>query len=200
MTYSKLPALPALILIDIQEGFHQLHYFGGERNNPDAELYAGVLLHHWRDRQWPVFHVKHCSLEHGSPLKEGTPGNEFQNLVKPLPGEPVIKKSVNSAFIGTDLQQQLETQGIETVVIVGLTTQHCVSTTARMAGNYGLKTYVISNATAAFRSTGPDGESYAPDLVHALSLATLHREFATVLTAHDVLAVLTDVYPEVEKI
>ena len=200
MKHSQPPALPALILIDIQEGFQQLHYFGGERNNPDAELYAGVLLQHWRDRQWPIFHVKHCSVMPGSPLTEGKPGNEFQAVVKPLPGEPVIKKSVNSAFIGTDLQQQLEARGIQTVVLAGLITQHCVSTTARMAGNYGFKTYVVSNATAAFRSTGPDGESHSPDLVHAVSLATIHREFATVLTAHDVLAVLADAHAQVHAL
>ena len=200
MKHLQPPALPALILIDIQEGFQQLHYFGGERNNPDAELYAGVLLQHWRDRQWPIFHVKHCSVMPGSPLTEGTPGNEFQAVVKPLPGEPVIKKSVNSAFIGTDLQQQLEARGIQTVVLAGLITQHCVSTTARMAGNYGFKTYVVSNATAAFRSTGPDGESHSPDLVHAVSLATIHREFATVLTAHDVLAVLADAHAQVHAL
>lgn len=194
MKHSHLPALPALILIDIQEGFHQLDYFGGERNNPDAELYAGALLNHWRDRQWPIFHVKHYSVEPGSPLTEGTPGNDFQTIAQPLPGEPVIKKNVNSAFIGTNLQPLLEAQGIETVVLAGLTTQHCVSTTARMAGNYGFKTYVISDATAAFRSAGPGGESYAPDLVHTVSLATIHSEFATVLTTQDVLAVLADAY------
>lgn len=194
MKHSHLPALPALILIDIQEGFHQLDYFGGERNNPDAEQRAGELLQHWRTRQWPVFHVKHCSVESDSPLIEGTPGNDFQAVVQPLPGEPIIKKSVNSAFIGTNLQQQLEARDIETVVLVGLTTQHCVSTTARMAGNYGLKVYVVSDATAAFRSEGSIGESYSPDLVHAVSLATIHREFATVLTAQDLLSVLSEAY------
>jgi nicotinamidase-related amidase len=182
------PAAPALILIDIQEGFNQLDYFGGERNNPDAEQQAGVLLAHWRERKWPVFHVKHCSVSQGSPLTEGLPGNNFQEEVRPLPGEPVIKKNVNSAFIGTDLQQQLNAWHIKTVVLAGLTTQHCVSTTARMAGNYGYKTLVASDATAAFRAEGINGESYAPELVHAVSLATIQKEFGTVLSVEEIIA------------
>jgi nicotinamidase-related amidase len=185
--------LPALILIDIQEGFNQLDYFGGERNNPDAEQRAALLLGHWRERKWPVFHVKHCSVSPGSPLTEGLPGNNFRNEVKPLPGEPVIKKNVNSAFIGTDLQQQLDALHIKTVVLAGLTTQHCVSTTARMAGNYGYKTLVASDATAAFRAEGINGESYAPELVHAMSLATIQREFCLVMPVEEIMATVEKV-------
>lgn len=193
MTNNLLPALPALILIDIQKGFDQLDYFGGARNNPEAEQQAAVLLKYWRERRWPVFHVKHCSVAEGSPLTEGLPGNDFRDEVRPLPGEPVIKKNVNSAFIGTDLRQQLDALHIKTVVIAGLTTQHCVSTTARMAGNYGYKTFVVSDATAAFRAEGGDGVSYAAELVHQVSLATIDGEFGTVLGVREVIGVLEGV-------
>jgi len=179
----ELPGTPALILIDIQKGFDQLDAFGGERNNPDAEKVAGGLLQNWRKLKWPVFHIRHCSIKSGSPLASGQPGNAFKDEVTPLPGEPIIHKSVNSAFIGTDLKERLDAQGIKTVVIAGLITQHCVSTTARMAGNYGYLTYVVSDATAAFSSKGIDGQSYPPELVHQVSLATIHREFAQVVTA-----------------
>ncbi|HWK02786.1 MAG TPA: cysteine hydrolase family protein [Puia sp.] len=179
----ELPVAPALILIDIQKGFDQLDAFGGERNNPDAEKVAGRLLQSWRGQKWPVFHIRHCSVKPGSPLAAGQPGNEFKEEVTPLPGEPIIQKSVNSAFIGTDLKERLDAQGIKTVVIVGLITQHCVSTTARMAGNYGYQTYVVSDATAAFRSKGIDGQLYPPELVHQVSLATIYPEFAQVMPA-----------------
>ena len=145
---------PALILIDIQQGFDNIAYWGGQRNNPDAEVNARKLLDYWRANKLPLFHIQHCSVKPGSLLAEGTPGNAHKEIVKPLPGEPVIKKSVNSSFIGTNLQQQLDAAGIDTVVIVGLTTEHCVSTTARMAGNFGYNTYVVADATAAFSKTG----------------------------------------------
>ena len=178
---------PALILIDIQKGFSQLDAFGGERNNPEAEENARLLLEHWRKNEWPLFHIQHCSLKPGSVLADGQPGNAFKDEVRPLPGEPVIRKNVNSAFIGTDLKDRLDDRGIHTIVIAGLITQHCISTTARMAGNYGYKTFVVSDATAAFSSKGLHGESYSAELVHQVSLATINREFATVLETKEVL-------------
>jgi len=104
---------PALILVDIQKGFDNLTYWGGERNNPQAEKNAGKLLELWRQKQLPVFHIKHCSTNPESRLAEGNPGNEFKDEVQPLEYEPVIKKSVNSAFIGTNLKQLLDNNAIK---------------------------------------------------------------------------------------
>lgn len=179
---------PGLLLIDIQKGLDNLEFYGGERNNPEAERNAGRVLDHWRKNKWPLFHIKHCSVTPGSPLTEGLPGNEHKEEVKPLAGEPVLKKNVNSAFIGTDLKERLDALGIHTVVIVGLTTEHCVSTTARMAANLGYDTIVVSDATAAFRSRRLNGEVIPAQLVHEVSLATLNREFAELLLTRDILA------------
>jgi nicotinamidase-related amidase len=178
---------PALLLIDIQKGFDDIAYWGGHRNNPDAEANAGTLLHYWRQNNLPVFHVRHCSTNPDSPLAEGRPGNEFNDLVQPIAGELIIKKNVNSAFIGTSLQQMLDAAGITTLVIVGLTTDHCVSTTTRMAGNYGYNTFIVSDATATFDKVGADGQKYAAEVMHATALASLHEEFATVVKTGDLL-------------
>lgn len=175
---------PALILIDFQKGFDNIAYWGGERNNPDAEKNAAALLKCWREKKFPVFHIRHCSLNPGSLLHESKEGNQFKDLVKPLENEPVIKKNVNSAFIGTNLKAQLDAAGISTLVIVGLTTDHCVSTTARMAGNYGYTTYVVSDATATFNKTGMDGQEFPAALIHDTALASLYNEFAIVVTSN----------------
>jgi nicotinamidase-related amidase len=173
---------PALLLIDIQKGFSDIIYWGGGRNNPGAETRAAELLKLWREKKLPVFHIKHCSTTPVSPLRPTHPGNQFMDVVAPLPGEPVIEKTVNSAFIGTDLKDQLDRAGITTLVIVGLTTDHCISTTTRMAGNLGYKTYLIADATATFDKKGFDGKVYAADLIHETALASLNEEFATVVT------------------
>jgi nicotinamidase-related amidase len=188
---NEWPDNPALILIDIQQGFDITEAFGGERNNPDAELNASRLLEYWRASDWPVFHIRHCSVYPGSPLAEGHPGNEFKPEVRPLPGEPVIRKSVNSAFIGTDLKQRLDAQRIRTVVIAGFVTEHCVSTTARMAGNYGYLVFVAADATASFRKKGLGGEEIPAELVFQVSLATIDDEFATVLPTVRILEVFS---------
>jgi nicotinamidase-related amidase len=177
------PGGPALILIDIQKGFANNEYWGGQRNNPDAEFRASELLSVWRENGLPVFHVQHCSAIPTSPLHETHAGNQFNDLVVPIAGEPIIKKNVNSAFIGTDLQAQLDHAKITTLVIAGLTTDHCVSTTTRTAGNLGYKTFLVAAATATFDKKGINGQIFPAELIHQTALASLDREFATVITA-----------------
>lgn len=173
---------PALILIDIQKAFDNIEYWGGQRNNPNAEENAGILLRLWRENNLPIFHIKHSSSNPSSLLHESNKGNEFQDLVKPAGEEPVIKKNVNSAFIGTTLKEQLDEAKITKLVIIGLTTDHCVSTTARMAGNFGFDTFVVSDATATFNKKGLEGQNYSAELIHETALASLNEEFATIVS------------------
>jgi nicotinamidase-related amidase len=178
---------PALILVDIQKGFTDVQYWGGERNNPDTEQNAGKLLKLWRQHKLPVFHIMHCSSNPASLLHESNPGNEFNDLVKPEGNEPVIRKNVNSAFIGTNLKELLDKAKITKLVIAGLTTDHCVSTTARMAGNLGFDTFVVSDATATFNKKGQNGQEFSAALMHETALASLHEEFASIVTIEDIL-------------
>jgi nicotinamidase-related amidase len=175
-----IPKNAALILIDIQQGFDDLQYWG-PRNNPGAEANAAKLLAAWRESRRPVFHVQHRSTTPGSPLRPGQPGCDHKPEVKPLPGEPVIGKNVNSAFIGTDLEAQLRKQGVDTLVIAGLTTAHCVSTTTRMAGNLGFRAFLVADACATNARTGHDGRAHDAESVHVMELAALHGEFAEVM-------------------
>jgi len=172
--------MTALLLIDIQQGLQELDFYGGERNNPEAEANCGKILRAFRAKGLPIFHVQHCSINPESPLHPSKAGNNFHPLVQPLRDEPIFKKSVNSAFIGTDLESQLKAQNISDLVVVGLTTEHCVSTSTRMASNLGFRTTVISDATAAFNKIGIDGEKYNADLTHKMALANLKDEFASI--------------------
>ena len=74
---------PALLLVDIQKGFDDVAYWGGGRNNPDAEQNAGYLLRHWRIHNLPLFHIQHCSLTPESRLAEAHAGNAFKDEVQP---------------------------------------------------------------------------------------------------------------------
>lgn len=174
---------PALILVDIQKGFDDVEYWGGQRNNLFAEIHASHILELWRVKGLPLFHIQHCSTNPASLLHETNEGNAFKDEVAPTRDEPVIKKRVNSAFIGTDLKERLDRDGVFQLVIVGLTTDHCVSTTTRMAGNFGFDTYLVADATATFSKRGINGENYPAELIHATALASLKDEFATIITA-----------------
>jgi nicotinamidase-related amidase len=175
----------ALIIIDVQDGLDDPLL--GKRNNPDAESNIARLLAVWRTRKYPIYHVQHMSTNPNSPLRPNQPGNAIKQIVAPQADEPIIQKTVNNAFLGTNLEDRLREENIQSVVIVGLTTNHCVSTTARMAGDLGFMTYVVDDATAAHDSRGYDGTYYSAETVHAISLASLQGEFATILKTDQLL-------------
>lgn len=181
----KLPQSTALILVDVQQAFLDSRF--GDRNNPQAESNIARLLAAWRSSGRPIRHVVHDSVEPNSLLRPHSPGNAIQPIAAPNAGEPVYRKHVNSAFIGTTLEDDLHHDEIDTLVIVGLTTNHCVSTTARMAGNLGFNTLVVSDATASFARPALDGTLRPAAAVHSAALSDLHGEFATVVDTAEVL-------------
>ena len=178
----------ALIIVDAQEGLDDPRL--GRRSNPDAEGNMARLLGDWRARGLPVFHIQHMSTEPDSPLRPELPGNAIKAIVAPKAGEPLIQKRANSAFIGTDLRERLDAAGIAQLVVVGLTADHCVSSTARMAGDLGYETIVVADATAAHEKRGHDGEYYDAETVHQLALANLHGEFARVMNTDEALGLV----------
>ena len=178
---------PALILVDIQKGFEDENYWGGNRNNKDAEVICGRILRKWRELNLPIFHIRHSSTNPNSKLHKQNAGFDFNENVPPQENEPIITKSVNSAFIGTNLKEQLDGLGITTLVIVGLTSNHCVSTTVRMSGNFGYETYLISDATATFDRIGVNDEKYDSEIIHLTTLANLNEEFATILDSKELM-------------
>jgi nicotinamidase-related amidase len=168
-----------LLIVDLQKGFDEPGW--GRRSNPGMEANVAELLAAWRRTRRPVLHARHMSTLPTSPLRPGQAGNHFMALTAPIAGEAVIEKRVNSCFIGTSLESDLRRGGCDTLLIAGLTTNHCVSTTARMAGNLGFHTWVVSDATATFDRVGPDGVTYPAEQIQAIALSDLHGEFATVI-------------------
>ena len=154
------------------------------------EARVAELLDAWRSSKRPIIHVKHMSTDPASPLRPDQPGNAFKVEAAPRPDERVIEKRVNCGFIGTTLEAELRAAAHQTLVIAGLTTNHCISTTARMAGDLGFDTWVVSDATATFDRIGPDGLRYPAEQIHAIALADLHGEFATVTDTESVLSVV----------
>jgi nicotinamidase-related amidase len=180
----------ALIVVDVQRAFDEWEASGKRRNNPDAVARVADLLAAFRGRAAPIFHIRHQGTRVGSSFLPDSSGYAVKDEARELPGEPVIVKRVNSAFIGTDLERRLRAADITRLVICGATTNHCVETTTRMAGNLGFDARLVRDATWTFDRVGPDGDAHAAADIHAMTLANLNGEFARIMTAAEVIAAL----------
>jgi nicotinamidase-related amidase len=171
----------ALVLIDVQKGIDEHAHWGGNRNNPEAEKNIERLLSAWRAAKRPVIIVQHDSVEPTSPFRPSHVGNHLKDFVRPGIDEKLVRKSTTSAFAGTDLHEYLTTKKIKHLVITGFITNNSVEATARMAGDLGFRTFVVSDATATFDKHAADGTKYDSHLIHAISLANLSGEYAIIV-------------------
>jgi nicotinamidase-related amidase len=182
------PSLTALIVVDVQRAFDEWEAAGKRRNNPEALARIVELLAAFRAGKTPIFHIRHESMRPDSFFAPGSTGHPVKDEAREIEGEPVIVKRVNSAFIGTDLEALLRAAGIATLVICGATTNHCVETTTRMAGNLGFDARLVRDATWTFDRVGPDGDAHSAEDIHAMTLANLNGEFARIVSAAEAIA------------
>lgn len=175
----------ALVIIDQQQGINYPKL--GPRNNANAERNILELLLRWRSANRPVIHVKHCSKQPDSVFWPEQAGFEFKQDFLRLQNEWVIEKAVPCAITGSAFASILDELNEKQIVIVGASTNNSVEATARSAGNLGFDTYVVEDACFAFDKRDYYGELRSAAEVHAMSLANLDGEYATVMSADDVL-------------
>jgi nicotinamidase-related amidase len=187
-TTVKLPTPTALILIDLQRAIDDPRWAAeGPRNNPGAETAAAALLARWRELGWPIAHVRHDSTEPNSTYRPDRPGNVFKPETSPHPGELIFPKQVNSAFIGTDVDRYLRDIGVATLVVLGVITNNSLEATVRNAGNLGYAVLVPEDCCFTFAKRDLRGKLWPAEDVHALSLANLNGEYATITSSSAIL-------------
>jgi nicotinamidase-related amidase len=177
----------ALIVVDVQRGFDDAAYWG-QRDNPDCEVNIAALVENWRAHNRPVVFVRHDEPDPESPLRPGQPGNDFKDVIS---GEPelLVVKSVNSAFHGTpDLHAWLQAQHLDSIVICGITTNHCCETTARVGGNLGYTVFFALDATHTFDRNDLQGQLVPASEIARMTALNLQGEFATVVSTQDLVA------------
>lgn len=179
----------ALLPIDMQQAFD--HAPWPRRWNRDLDRNGLALLAAWRRAGLPLIHVRHDSVEAGSSLRPGLAGHAYRPGFEPAQGEVVIAKSVNAAFIGTDLDLRLRRLGVDAIVAFGVSTDMCVSTSVRVGANLGYRMTVVGDACDCFDLPGAAGQAIAAEAIHAVHLATLAFEFATVCSTEAVLSALS---------
>ena len=191
------------MLIDVQVGVDDLAHWGGvngRRNNPDAERVMLDLLSAWRLKELPIAFTRHDSVEEKSPLKLHLPSGDLKPGFSIDDGDISVVKNVNSGFVGTSLHEEFGSRGITRLVVVGFFTNMCVETTVRMAGNMGYDTYLVAEGCATTNRVGPDGLDYDPQEVHDMTVANLHGEFCTALSASDALDLVSTDRADLERV
>jgi nicotinamidase-related amidase len=178
----------ALIVVDVQEGFDHPMYWG-KRNNPDADENIKALIQTWEESKRPIVVVQHNSQSTASELHPLKPGNSLKPYVKVIKPSLLITKRVNSAFYGEpDLHQWLQTKRIQQVVIIGIQTNMCCETTARMAGNLGYDVVFVPDAMHTFDLEGPNGETLTAEELSRATVINLHGGgFAKIALTRDLL-------------
>ncbi|KAI9669334.1 MAG: hypothetical protein M1831_000370 [Alyxoria varia] len=182
-----------LLVIDVQAGLRHPTYFGLERSNHTIDSNVSNLIRKCRSSSISVVHVHHHSKDEDSPLNPNTnpDGVQVEPYAAPAEGEEIFLKYVNSAFVGTDLESWLRQRKTQRLLVCGVTTDHCVSTSVRMAANLGVVRFadetedgeilLVGDATCA-HSHG----TFDADTVQQVNLATLDKEFCRVVNTKDI--------------
>lgn len=178
----------ALLCIDMQMGMAERIASGRPIANAGAEERIAALLALFRARRLPVIHVHHD--EPGTPFARGLPSGEVMPCAAPEAGEAILWKSKSSGFSGTGLHDHLRQAGIDRLVIVGAVAAFCVTSTTRAASDLGYEVILPGDALLAFDIAALDGGRIDPDTVLRVTLSLLGSDFARLVTADDVAALV----------
>lgn len=178
----------ALIVVDVQKGFDDAAFWGANYNDA-ADANIASLVDHWQGSGRPVVVVRHDSVNPESPLHLDNSG-AVKDYVAAAQASLFVTKNVNSAFYGDpDLHGWLQDQRIAQIVIVGIQTNMCCETTARMGGNLGYDVVFVPDATDTFDLAGPDGITMLAADLAAATVTNLHGGgFATIASTEALLA------------
>lgn len=179
-----------LVTIDLQMAID--HPDWGPRNNPDAERSIAKLLTIWREKGWPVIHVKHNSSHSKSPYRPGQSGNDFKPEVAPIVGENIIAKTTHSAFIDPALGTALAELKTKTLIIAGVKTNNSIETTVRHGENLGYDIHLLADGCFTHDQVDWNGKSWSAEDVHAHALSNLDGEYCRVTTIDALLSGISD--------
>lgn len=169
-----------LVMIDCQR-----EYLDGGLCLPgvhEALAEGALLLGLARQRGVPVIHIQHSGNPGGLFDPEG-PKHALCDQVTPQDGEAVVSKTLPNAFAGTGLEEVLKSSGRKHLIVAGLMTHMCVSSTARSALDHGFGCTVVAGACATRDlpdSLGGNGIIKAAEL-HRAALAALADRFAVIV-------------------
>ncbi len=179
----------ALLLVDIQQD-----YFPQGRMELvapiEASLEAKRLLAYFRKEALPVVHLQHISMKKDATFfLPDTEGVSFHENVRPIVTETIIEKHFPNSFRDTNLNECLESKGVEELVVCGMMSHMCIDATVRAASDKGYSCLVAHNACAT-KNLIFDGVDIPAKHVHGAYMAALAAVYAKVLGAAKIIEML----------
>ncbi|MFZ1411824.1 MAG: isochorismatase family cysteine hydrolase [Micropruina sp.] len=173
------PKTTALVCIDFQRDFMEPGGFGESLGNDVATLRVAIepakrVIEAFRERGLMVIHTREghrpdlgdlfpAKRDRGNPslrigdagpmgrlLTRGSAGHDIIPELYPIEGEVVLDKPGKGSFYATDLETILRARGITHLVLIGVTTEVCVQTTAREANDRGFDCLILSDCTGSY--------------------------------------------------
>lgn len=180
-----------LLIVDFVVGFADPKTFGGGNIAPAIERTVHLLAAA-RRHGWPIAHSRIVYAADGSDdnvfslkvpgmatLTEDHPNSAIVPELTPEAGELVVRKTVPSAFFGTQLAPWLAQRAVQTLVVAGAVTSGCVRASVVDAMSHGFRPLVVSDCVGD-RAIGP----------HDANLFDMQQKYAAVMTLDEALSTM----------
>ncbi|HED5641988.1 TPA: isochorismatase family protein [Enterobacter cloacae] len=190
-TSSLSASQTALIVVDIQNEYYAGKNFRGQMVIPDGDKVlknSQKLVSYAHQKGMPVYFVRHIAPKDSPLFAEGSVYARFHQDLQPSARDAIITKATPSAFVRTDLDSQLKKKGIKKVIVIGLMTHMCISSTARDAVPLGYNVIIPEDATATRDLDDGQGGVVDHKALQRAALAGVADVFAEIMTTKDVMA------------
>ncbi|MFX4271507.1 cysteine hydrolase family protein [Propionibacteriaceae bacterium Y1685] len=172
----------ALLVIDVQQSFAARESWAAI-SNPRLAHDLVPLVEASRARGDAVFWILHTEPGTRDVFDPELGHVRLLEPLEPVDGEPVLHKTVHNSFTSTDLGARLDAAGITRIRVVGIRTEQCVETTARVGSDLGYEVRFVTDGTA----TQPYGSLTAEQIIER-TVTVLDRRFATIETLSEAIA------------
>jgi len=190
-TSSLSASQTALIVVDIQNEYYAGKNFRGQMVIPDGDKVlknSQKLVSYAHQKGMQVYFVRHIAPKDSPLFAEGSVYARFHQDLQPSARDAIITKATPSSFVGTDLDAQLKKKGIKKVIVIGLMTHMCISSTARDAVPLGYNVIIPEDATATRDLDDGQGGVVDHKALQRAALAGVADVFAEIMTTKDVMA------------
>ncbi|MBN1995583.1 MAG: isochorismatase family protein [Anaerolineae bacterium] len=137
---------PALLVIDVQKEFYKFNPVTAQSLD-DAIEYINAAIALFREKNLPVICVQH--VDEAENLKPGVAGFDVPEALNVLPSDLHIHKTYSNSFNKTLLEKELQTLGVDIVIITGFCAEYCVLSTYRGAEDLDLTPLILRGALAS---------------------------------------------------